>query len=206
MKGIIGKKIGMTSIFDSNGKQVACTIIEAGPCVVTQKKSIESDGYESIQIAYGARKKKNTPKALINHFEKANTTPKAYVRELRNSSIDKQVGEEITVDIFKEGEKVNVIGTSKGKGFQGVVKRHGFAGVGESTHGQKNRQRHPGSIGHASTPAKVFKGKKMAGRMGGVRSKVRALEILKVFPEKNYLLVRGSVPGYNGSIVVVEHK
>src|SRR5690554_5625629 len=206
MKGIIGKKIGMTSIFDSNGKQVACTIIEAGPCVVTQKKSIESDGYESIQIAYGARKEKNTPKALINHFEKANTTPKAYVRELRNSSIDKQVGEEITVDIFKEGEKVNVIGTSKGKGFQGVVKRHGFAGVGESTHGQKNRQRHPGSIGHASTPAKVFKGKKMAGRMGGVRSKVRALEILKVFPEKNYLLVRGSVPGYNGSIVVVEQK
>lgn len=206
MKGIIGKKIGMTSIFDSNGKQVACTIIEAGPCVVTQKKTIETDGYESIQIAYGARKEKNTPKALINHFEKANTTPKAYVRELRNSSIDIQVGEEITVDIFNEGEKVNVIGTSKGKGFQGVVKRHGFAGVGEATHGQKDRQRHPGSIGHASTPAKVFKGKKMGGRMGGVRSKVRALEILKVFPEKNYLLVRGSVPGYNGSIVVVEHK
>lgn len=206
MKGIIGKKIGMTSIFDSNGKQVACTIIEAGPCVVTQKKSIESDGYESIQIAYGARKEKNTPKALINHFEKANTTPKAIVRELRNSSIDKQVGEEISVDIFQEGDMVSVIGTSKGKGFQGVVKRHGFSGVGESTHGQKNRQRAPGSIGHASTPAKVFKGKKMAGRMGGERTKIRGLEILKVFPEKNYLLVRGSVPGHNGSIVLVEQK
>lgn len=206
MKGIIGKKIGMTSIFDPNGKHVACTIIEAGPCVVTQRKSVETDGYEAIQIAYGARKEKNTPKALINHFEKANTSPKAIVRELRNSSIEKQIGEEISVDIFQEGDLVSVIGTSKGKGFQGVVKRHGFSGVGESTHGQKNRQRHAGSIGHASTPAKVFKGKKMAGRMGGERTKVKGLEILKIFPEKNYILVRGSVPGYNGSIVLVEQK
>lgn len=206
MKGIIGKKIGMTSVFDGNGNQVACTIIEAGPCVITQRKTVETDGYEAVQIAYGARKEKNTPNALIKHFEKASTTPKAVVRELRNSSIEKQVGEEISVDIFKEGDIVSVIGTSKGKGFQGVVKRHGFAGVGEATHGQKNRQRTGGSIGSASTPGKVLKGKKMAGRMGGERTKVKGLEILQVFPEKNYLLVRGSVPGYNGSIVLVEQR
>src|SRR5690554_2054972 len=204
MKGIIGKKIGMTSVFDPNGKHVACTIIEAGPCVVTQRKSVETDGYESIQIAYGSRKEKNTPKALINHFEKANTTPKAIVRELRNSSIDNQVGEEISVDIFQEGDMVSVIGTSKGKGFQGVVKRHGFSGVGESTHGQKNRLRAPGSIGAASYPAKMFKGTRMGGHMGNERVTVQNLQIIKVIPEHNLLLVKGSVPGAKGSIVIIE--
>lgn len=205
MKGIIGKKIGMTSVFEPNGKQVSCTIIEAGPCVVTQKKTVESDGYEALQIAFGDRKDKNTPKALANHFAKAQTAPKAVVKEIRNSSIDKQVGESITVDIFAEGEKVNVIGTTKGKGFQGVVKRHGFAGVGEATHGQHDRQRAPGSIGGSSYPSRVFKGMRMAGRMGGDRVKVKSLKVVKIFPEQNYILVTGSVPGHNGSIVLIQN-
>lgn len=205
MKGIIGKKIGMTSVFDANGKQVACTIIEAGPCVVTQKKTEETDGYNALQIAYGEAKEKNTPKAQLNHFAKANTTPKAVVKEIRNSSIEKEVGEEITCEIFAEGEEVSVVGTSKGKGFQGVVKRHGFAGVGEATHGQHNRQRSPGSIGGASTPSRVYKGMKMAGRMGGERVKIKALKVMKVFPEKNFVLVTGSVPGHNGSIVLIQN-
>ena len=205
MKGIIGKKIGMTSVFEPNGKQVACTIIEAGPCVVTQKKTVETDGYEALQIAYGERKEKNTPKALLNHFAKANAAPQAVVKEIRNSSIDKQVGENITCDIFAEGEKVNVIGTSKGKGFQGVVKRHGFAGVGEATHGQHDRSRAPGSIGGSSYPSRVFKGMRMAGRMGGERVKVKSLKVVKVFPEQNYILVSGSVPGHNGSIVLIQN-
>jgi large subunit ribosomal protein L3 len=204
MKGIIGKKIGMTSVFEPNGKQTACTIIEAGPCVVTQKKTVETDGYDALQIAFGDRKEKNTPKALINHFAKANTTAKAVVKEIRNSSIDKQVGEDITCDIFAEGEKVNVIGTSKGKGFQGVVKRHGFHGVGESTHGQHDRSRAPGSIGASSYPSRVFKGMRMGGRMGGERVKVKALKIVKIFPEQNYILVSGSVPGHNGAIVLIQ--
>ncbi len=205
MKGIIGKKIGMTSVFEPNGKQVSCTIIEAGPCVVTQKKTVENDGYEALQIAFGERKEKNTPKALLNHFAKAETAPKAVVKEIRNSSIDKQVGESITVDIFAEGEKVNVIGTSKGKGFQGVVKRHGFGGVGEATHGQHDRQRAPGSIGGSSYPSRVFKGMRMAGRMGGDRVKVKSLKVLKIYPEQNYILVSGSVPGHNGSIVLIQN-
>ncbi len=195
----------MTSVFDANGKQVACTIIEAGPCVVTQKKTVETDGYNALQIAYGEAKEKNTPKALLNHFAKANTTPKAVVKELRNSSIDKQVGEEITCEIFAEGESVSVIGTSKGKGFQGVVKRHGFAGVGEASHGQHDRQRAPGSIGGSSYPSRVFKGMRMAGRMGGDRVKVKKLKVMKVFPEKNYILITGSVPGHNNSIVLIQN-
>ena len=195
----------MTSVFDANGKHVACTIIEAGPCVVTQKKTEETDGYDALQIAYGEAKEKNTPKAQLNHFAKANTSPKAVVKEIRNSSIEKEVGEEITCEIFEEGEEVSVVGTSKGKGFQGVVKRHGFAGVGEATHGQHNRQRAPGSIGGASYPARVFKGMKMAGRMGGERVKIKALKVMKVFPEKNYVLVTGSVPGHNGSIVLIQN-
>jgi len=195
----------MTSVFDANGKQVACTIIEAGPCVVTQKKTVETDGYNALQIAYGEAKEKNTPKALINHFARANTTPKAVVKELRNSSIDKQVGEEITCEIFAEGESVSVIGTSKGKGFQGVVKRHGFAGVGEASHGQHDRQRAPGSIGGSSYPSRVFKGMRMAGRMGGDRVKVKKLKVMKVFPEKNYILITGSVPGHNNSIVLIQN-
>lgn len=205
MKGIIGKKIGMTSVFEPNGKQTACTIIEAGPCVVTQKKTVDTDGYNSLQIAYGEAKEKNTPKALINHFAKANTTPKAIVKEIRNCSIDKQVGESVTCDIFAEGEKVSVIGTSKGKGFQGVVKRHGFGGVGESTHGQHDRQRAPGSVGGSSYPSRVFKGMRMAGRMGGDRVKVKALRVVKVFSDKNYILIAGSVPGHNGSIVLIQN-
>lgn len=194
----------MTSVFDPTGRQVACTIIEAGPCVVTQKKTIPTDGYEALQIAYGEAKEKNTPKAQINHFAKASTTPKSVVKEIRNCSIDKEVGEEITCDIFEEGEKVSVIGTSKGKGFQGVVKRHGFAGVGEATHGQHDRQRAPGSIGGSSYPSRVFKGMRMAGRMGGDRVKVKSLMVMKVFPDQNYVLVSGSVPGHNGSIVLIQ--
>ena len=205
MKGIIGKKIGMTSVFEPNGKQIACTIIEAGPNVVTQKKTVATDGYEALQIAYGTRKEKNTPKALLNHFAKANTEAKAVVKEIRNCSIDKQVGEAITVDIFAEGEKVSVIGTSKGKGFQGVVKRHKFSGVGEASHGQHDRQRAPGSIGGSSYPSRVFKGMRMAGRMGGERVKVQGLKVIKVYAEKNYILIAGSVPGHNGSTVLIQN-
>jgi large subunit ribosomal protein L3 len=205
MKGIIGKKIGMTSIFEPNGKQTACTIIEAGPCVVIQKKTVDTDGYDAIQIAYGEAKEKNTPKALLNHFAKANATPKSVVKELRNCSIVKEVGESITCEIFTEGDKVSVIGTTKGKGFQGVVKRHGFSGVGEASHGQHDRQRAPGSIGGSSYPSRVFKGMRMAGRMGGDRVKVKALRVIKVFPEQNYILVSGSVPGHNGSIVLIQN-
>ncbi|MBN9482341.1 MAG: 50S ribosomal protein L3 [Bacteroidetes bacterium 43-93] len=205
MKGIIGKKIGMTSVFEPNGKQTACTIIEAGPCVVTQKKTVDTDGYDALQIAFGEAKEKNTPKALLNHFAKANTSSKAIVKELRNCSIDKQVGESLTCEIFTEGEKVSVIGTTKGKGFQGVVKRHGFSGVGESSHGQHDRQRAPGSVGGSSYPSRVFKGMRMAGRMGGDRVKVKALRVVKVFPDQNYILVSGSVPGHNGAIVLIQN-
>jgi large subunit ribosomal protein L3 len=204
MKGIIGKKIGMTSIFEPNGKQTACTIIEAGPCVVTQKKTVETDGYNALQIAYGEKKAKNTPKAMVQHFAKASTTPKSVVKELRDTSIEKEVGESITCEIFTEGEKVSVIGTSKGKGFQGVVKRHGFHGVGEASHGQHDRQRAPGSVGGSSYPARVFKGMRMAGRMGGDRVKVKELRVVKVYPEQNYILISGSVPGHNGAIVLIQ--
>jgi len=205
MKGIIGKKIGMTSVFEPNGKQTAVTIIEAGPCVVLQKKSVDTDGYDALQIGFGEAKEKNTPKALLNHFAKANATPKTVVKELRNCSIDKQVGESLTCEIFTEGEKVNVVGISKGKGFQGVVKRHGFSGVGEASHGQHDRQRAPGSIGGSSYPSRVFKGMRMAGRMGGDQVKVKALRVVKVFADKNYILVTGSVPGHNGSIVLIQN-
>ncbi len=195
----------MTSVFEPNGKQTACTIIEAGPCVVTQKKTVDTDGYDAIQIAFGEAKEKNTTKALLNHFAKANTSPKSVVKEIRNSSIDKQVGDAITCEIFTEGEKVSVIGTTKGKGFQGVVKRHGFAGVGEASHGQHDRQRAPGSIGGSSYPSRVFKGMRMAGRMGGDRVKTKGLRVIKVFPDQNYILVAGSVPGHNGSIVLIQN-
>lgn len=195
----------MTSIFEPNGKQTACTIIEAGPCVVTQIKTLESDGYNALQIAFGEAKEKNTPKALLNHFTKASTTPKSVVKELRNCSISKNLGESITCDIFAEGEMVNVIGTTKGKGFQGVVKRHGFSGVGEATHGQHDRSRAPGSIGGSSYPSRVFKGMRMAGRMGGDSVKIKALRVVKIFPEQNYILITGSVPGHNGSIVLIQN-
>jgi large subunit ribosomal protein L3 len=204
MKGIIGKKIGMTSIFDPSGRQTACTIIEAGPCVVTQVKTKESDGYDALQIAFGDKKEKHTSLSEKNHYVKAQTAAKKFVKEFRNYSIEKNLGDTIGVDIFTEGESVNVVGTSKGKGFQGVVKRHGFSGVGEASHGQHDRQRAPGSIGGSSYPSRVFKGMRMAGRMGGDRIKMKGLKVVKIFPEKNYILISGSVPGHNGSIVLIQ--
>src|SRR5215210_4109313 len=204
MKGSIGKKIGMTSIFGTDGRQTACTIIEAGPCTVTQVKTVDTDGYTSTQIAYGDKKEKNSTKAEINHFAKANTTAKRVVKEFRDYSLDKSLGDTITVDIFTEGESVEVVGTTKGKGFQGVVKRHGFHGVGGQSHGQHDRSRAPGSLGNSSDAARVMKGMKMAGRMGNDRVKMKGLKVVKIFPEKNYILVSGSVPGHNGSIVLIQ--
>jgi large subunit ribosomal protein L3 len=204
MKGIIGKKIGMTSIFDAAGRQTACTIIEAGPCIVTQVKTPETDGYSALQVAFGDKKEKHTLKAAKNHFAKANTPAKKFVKEFRDSSLQKNIGDTITVDIFTEGENVEVVGTTKGKGFQGVVKRHGFSGVGEASHGQHDRQRAPGSIGNSSDASRVFKGMRMAGRMGNDRVKLKGLKVVKIFPERNYILVSGSVPGHNGSIVLIQ--
>jgi large subunit ribosomal protein L3 len=204
MKGIIGKKIGMTSVFDPNGRQTACTIIEAGPCVVTQVKTPETDGYSALQVAFGDKNEKHTLKAAKNHFAKANTPAKKFVKEFRDSSLEKAIGDTITVDIFTEGDKVEVVGTTKGKGFQGVVKRHGFSGVGEASHGQHDRQRAPGSIGNSSDASRVFKGMRMAGRMGQDRVKTKGLKVVKIFPEKNYILISGSVPGHNGSIVLIQ--
>ncbi len=204
MKGIIGKKIGMTSIFDLSGKQTACTIIEAGPCVVTQVKTQDTDGYNALQLSFGDKKEKNTTNAEKNHFAKAQTAPKKFSKEFRNFSLEKNIGETITVDIFAEGDKVEVVGTTKGKGFQGVVKRHGFHGVGQQSHGQHDRQRAPGSLGNSSDAARVMKGMKMAGRMGTDRVKMKGLNIVKIFAEKNYILVSGSVPGHNGSIVLIQ--
>jgi large subunit ribosomal protein L3 len=204
MKGIIGKKIGMTSIFDPSGKQTACTIIEAGPCVVTQVKTPDVDGYSALQLAFGDKKEKHTTAAEKNHFAKASTSAKKAVKEFRNYSEEKNIGDTITVDIFAEGDKVEVVGTTKGKGFQGVVKRHGFGGVGEASHGQHDRQRAPGSVGGSSYPSRVFKGMRMAGRMGTDRVKVKGLKVVKIFPDKNYILVSGSVPGHNGSIVLIQ--
>lgn len=209
MPGLIGKKVGMTSIYDDNGKSIACTLIEAGPCVVTQVKNEETDGYKAVQLAYGERKEKNTPKALQGHFTKAKTTPKSKVvefRDFRSEFEDKvKLGNEIKIeDVFEEQDFVDAIATSKGKGFQGVVKRHGFGGVGQATHGQHNRLRAPGSIGAASFPSRVFKGLKMAGRTGNDRVKVLNLRVLKIYPEKNLVLVSGSVPGAKNSYVILE--
>ena len=204
MKGIIGKKIGMTSIFAPDGKQIACTIIEAGPCVVTQVKTQETDGYSSHQLAFGDKNEKHSNAAEKNHFAKSNTSPKKFVKEFRNFSIEKNLGETVTVEIFAEGENVDVVGTSKGKGFQGVVKRHGFSGVGGASHGQHDRSRAPGSLGNSSDASRVMKGVRMAGRMGGDRVKLKSLKVVKIFPDKNYLLVSGSVPGHNGSIVFIQ--
>ena len=204
MKGIIGKKIGMTSIFGQDGKQIACTIIEAGPCTVTQVKTLEIDGYSAVQLALGDKKEKHSTKSEINHYAKAQTAPKRFVKEFRDYSIETTLGATLTLDMFSEGDTVEVVGTTKGKGFQGVVKRHGFSGVGEATHGQHDRSRAPGSIGGSSYPARVFKGMRMAGRMGTDRVKTKGLTVLKLFPEKNYVLVSGSVPGHNGSIVLIQ--
>ncbi|MEP0986703.1 50S ribosomal protein L3 [Ekhidna sp.] len=209
MPGLIGRKVGMTNVFDENGKSIACTLVEAGPCVVTQVKNEETDGYKAVQLAYGDRKEKNTPKALQGHFAKAKTTPKLKVVEFRDfrSEFDDKVklGNEIKIeDVFNEMDFVDAVGTSKGKGFQGVVKRHGFGGVGQATHGQHNRLRAPGSIGAASFPSRVFKGLKMAGRTGGERVKVLNLRVLKVYPEKNLVLISGAIPGAKNSFVILE--
>tara|TARA_B100000963_G_scaffold296335_1_gene267474 strand:- start:799 stop:1413 length:615 start_codon:yes stop_codon:yes gene_type:complete len=203
MAGIIGKKIGMTSVYSAEGKNLPCTIIEAGPCVVTQIKTQDKDGYESVQLGFDDKKEKNTPKAMLGHFSKAKTTPKRKIVEFKDFQ-NVNLGDAVTVEQFQEGEFVDVAGTSKGKGFQGVVKRHGFGGVGQATHGQHNRMRAPGSIGAASYPSRVFKGMKMAGRTGGERVKMINLQVLKVIPEKNILIVKGSVPGSKGSYLIVE--
>jgi large subunit ribosomal protein L3 len=209
MSGIVGKKIGMTSVFGADGQNVPCTLVEAGPCVITQVKNEETDGYKAVQLSFGERKEKRTSKAMKGHFEKAGTTPKKVVREFRNFRIEFeeeiQLGQEIKVgDVFVEGDFIDAIGTSKGKGFQGVVKRHGFHGVGQATHGQHNRLRAPGSIGGASYPARVFKGVRMAGQTGGDRVKVTNLKVMKIYPEKNLVLISGSIPGSKNSTVILE--
>jgi len=204
MSGILGKKIGMTSIYDENGKNIPCTVIEAGPCVVTQVRTVEKDGYEAIQLAFDEKKEKHTPNALKGHFAKAGTTPKRVVAEFTRFEEKKKFGEQVTVEVFSEGEFVDVQGTSKGKGFQGVVKRHGFRGVNDATHGQHNRMRAPGSIGASSYPSRVFKGMRMAGRTGGKTVKMINLQVMKVIPEKNLLVVKGSVPGPNNSYLKIE--
>jgi large subunit ribosomal protein L3 len=206
MSGIIGKKIGMTSLYDANGKNIPCTVIEAGPCVVTQVKTVEKDGYEAIQLSYGERKEKHTTKALKGHFAKAGVSPKRIVKEFTRFEVDhqKKFGDIVDVTVFIEGEFIDVIGTTKGKGFQGVVRRHGFSGVGGQTHGQHNRLRAPGSLGASSWPSRVFKGIRMAGQMGNTRVKMINLQVLKIVPEKNMIIVKGSVPGPNGSPIIVE--
>ena len=204
MPGLLGKKIGMTSVFSAEGKNVPCTVIEAGPCVVTQVKTVDNDGYDAIQLGFIDKKDKHTTNAEKGHFKKAGATPKRHLAEFKGFGNEYTAGSEINVDIFQNEVYVDVIGTSKGKGFQGVVKRHGFSGVGESTHGQHNRLRAPGSIGAASYPAKVFKGTRMGGQMGNERVTVQNLQIIKIIPEHNLLLVKGSVPGCNGSIVIIE--
>lgn len=205
MSGIIGKKIGMTTIFN-NGAAVPCTVIEAGPCVVTQVRTEENDGYSAIQLGFGEKKEKRTTKALLGHFKKANTTPKRKLVEFKEFEKEFALGDTIKIeDVFTEGEYVDVSGNTKGKGFQGVVKRHGFGGVGQTTHGQHNRARHPGSIGACSYPARVFKGLRMAGRMGNTKVTIQNLQVLKLFPEKNLIIVSGSVPGGKNGIVTL-HK
>ena len=204
MSGIIGKKIGMTSIYDANGKNIPCTVIEAGPCVVTQVKTPETDGYNALQLGFEDQKESRTNKPSMGHFKKSGAVPKKKLVEFRDFEGEHNLGDAITVDIFTEGEFVDVAGTSKGKGFQGVVKRHNFRGVGDATHGQHNRMRAPGSIGAASYPARVFKGMRMAGQMGNKRVKVTNLQVMKVFPEKNLLVVKGAIPGSKNSYVIVE--
>ena len=204
MPGLLGKKIGMTSVFSADGKNVPCTVIEVGPCVVTQIKTLEKDGYEAVQVGFQEAKEKHTTKPMQGHFKKAGVTPQRHLAEFKSFDTMPALGETLTVDLFPEGTFVDVVGTSKGKGFQGVVKRHGFGGVGQKTHGQHNRLRAPGSIGACSYPAKVFKGLRMAGQMGNERVTVQNLQVIKVLPEHNLLVIKGSVPGHKGSIVIVE--
>lgn len=206
MSGIIGKKIGMTSIYNQDGKNIPCTVIEAGPCVVTQVKTKETDGYDAIQLSFDDKKEKHTTKALKGHFTKAGVTPKKMVKEFTRFEVghQKKFGDVIGVDVFVEGEFIDVVGISKGKGFQGVVKRHGFKGVGDQTHGQHNRLRAPGSVGASSWPSRVFKGRRMAGQTGNSRVKMINLQVMKIIPERNVIVIKGSVPGPNGSYVIVE--
>ena len=203
MPGLLGKKIGMTSVFSADGKNVPCTVIELGPCVVTQLKNVEKDGYEAVQLGFEEAKEKNTSAPMMGHFKKAGTTAKRHLAEFTGFEGELTLGQELTVEMFADTAFVDVIATSKGRGFQGVVKRHGFGGVGQITHGQDDRQRKPGSIGACSYPAKVFKGKRMGGQMGAARVTTHNLQVLKVIPEHNLLLLKGSVPGYKGSIVSV---
>ena len=204
MPGLIGKKIGMTSIFDKDGKNIPCTVIQAGPCTVTQVKTLESDGYASVQLAFDDKKEKNTPKAEMGHFAKANTTPKKRVIELKGFVKDWKPGDVITVDYFHDDTWLDVSGISKGKGFQGVVKRYNFAGVNDATHGQHNRMRAPGSLGASSYPSRVFKGMRMGGQTGNKRVKILNLRVMKIVPENNLLILKGSVPGSNGSYLIIE--
>ena len=204
MSGLIGKKIGMTSIFDEKGKNIPCTILELGPCIVSQIKTKEKDGYKSYQLSYDDKSEKQSIKSEKGHFKKTNTVPKKKILEFKGFEEDLKLGDSLTVNHFIEGEFVDVSGISKGKGFQGVVKRHGFAGVGQSTHGQHNRLRAPGSIGAASYPARVFKGMKMAGQTGNKKVKIQNLKVLKVIPEKNLIVIKGAVPGHKNSYIIVE--
>ena len=204
MSGLIGKKIGMTSLFDEKGKNMPCTVIEAGPCVVTQVRTDAVDGYEAVQLGFEDKSEKHVVKAEAGHFKKANTKVKKKVVEFQNFEEDLKLGDTINVEHFKVGDFVDVSGISKGKGFQGVVKRHGFAGVGQSTHGQHNRLRAPGSIGAASYPARVFKGMRMAGQTGNSKVKVLNLRVIKVIPEKNLLVIKGCVPGHKNSYVIIQ--
>ncbi|MDE6808974.1 MAG: 50S ribosomal protein L3 [Muribaculaceae bacterium] len=204
MPGLLGKKIGMTSVFSADGKNVPCTVIEVGPCVVTQVKTVEKDGYEALQLGFQEQKEKHLTKPELGHFKKAGVAPKRHLAEFKGFGADYKLGDTISVDLFADTEFVDIVGTSKGKGFQGVVKRHGFGGVGQSTHGQHNRLRAPGSIGACSYPAKVFKGMRMAGQMGNERVTVQNLQIVKIIPEHNLLMIKGSVPGSKGSIVIIE--
>ena len=204
MSGLIGKKIGMTSIFDENGKNIPCTVLEVGPCVVTQVRTKAIDGYDALQLGFDDKEEKRSTNAALGHFKKANTTPKKKLIEFQNFDQEYKLGDTITVEHFKEGEFVDVSGNSKGKGFQGVVKRHGFAGVGQATHGQHNRLRAPGSIGAASYPARVFKGMRMAGQMGNEKVKVQNLSVLKVNPQNNLLILKGCVPGHKNSYVIIQ--
>jgi large subunit ribosomal protein L3 len=204
MPGLIGKKLGMTSVFDEDGNNIPCTVLEVGPCVVTQIKKVETDGYNAVQLAFDEKKEKNTTKAMMGHFKKANTTPKRKVIELKGFVKDWKPGDIITVDYFKDDTWLDVKANSKGKGFQGVIKRHNFNGVGDLTHGQHNRLRAPGSVGASSDPSRVFKGLRMAGRMGGKAVKELNLRVVKIIPEHNILMLKGSVPGSNGSYVIIE--
>ena len=204
MPGLLGKEIGMTSVFSADGKNIPCTVIEVGPCVVTQVKTVEKDGYEALQLGFQEKTEKHTTKPMAGHFSKAGVAPQRHLAEFKNFDGEYKLGDTITVDFLSDAKFVDVIGTSKGKGYQGVVKRHGFGGVGQSTHGQDDRLRAPGSIGACSYPAKVFKGMRMAGQMGNERVTVQNLQIVKVLPENNLLIVKGSIPGSKGSIVLIE--